>query len=312
MLNMRVATEHMRRRLNLVPLSAGRHWVVPRVLQTQDGRDCWRASDGSFWRAISFIEGSQSFGAVRDEDQAVEVGYALGVFHALLNDLPPSSLYDTLQGFHITPNYLRHYYEVLDKYAIPRSPEVSYCMRFVGERVDISYILENARQQGKLLHRPIHGDPKVDNILTDIATGKAVSIVDLDTIRAGLVHYDIGDCLRSCCNTQGEEVENWQSVRFETDLCRSVLRGYLSQAGQLLTPHDFAYLYDSIRLIAFELGLRFFTDFLEGNIYFRIKGPYHNLTRALVHFKLTQSIESQQATIQRIIRESREKAPFFA
>jgi hypothetical protein len=138
--------------------------------------------------------------------------------------------------------------------------------------------------------------------MIDDATGQAVSIVDLDTVKPGLVHYDIGDCLRSGCNLLGEETEEWELVEFDPELCRAILQGYLSLAGDFLTANDYEYIYDAIRLIAFELGLRFFTDYLEGNVYFKASHQEHNLARALVQFKLTQSIESQEEAIRLIIR----------
>ena len=205
------------------------------MLLAQDGKDHWLDSEGSFWRAISFIEGSQSFDTIRDIDHAREVGYALGMFHTLLSDLPPDRLADTLEGFHITPGYLRHYDEVLAKHRGSRSTEVNYCLQFVRERSGLAHVLENAKAQGRLLLRPIHGDPKVNNIMMDTATGQAISIVDLDTVKPGLVHYDIGDCLRSGCNPMGEETEKWEKVHFDPDLCQAILKGYLSMAREFLT-----------------------------------------------------------------------------
>ena len=174
-----------------------------------------------------------------------------------------------------------------------------------GERRAWAHVLEEARAQGRLRLRPIHGDPKVNNVLLDTATGQAVALVDLDTVKPGLVHYDIGDCLRSGCNPQGEETEHWEAVRFDPDLCRALLQGYLSQARGFLTAADYDHLYDAVRLIAFELGLRFFTDYLEGNVYFKARHREHNLARALVQFRLTESIESQETAIGAIIRDLR-------
>jgi hypothetical protein len=218
MRNMRISTEHIHRRLDLKAPGNGRRWEVPSVLLTQDNKDHWIDSEGSFWRAISFIEGSQTFETIRDIAHAAEVGYALGFFHSLLSNLPPERLADTLPGFHVTPGYLQHYDEVLSKHGGSRSTDANYCFKFVEDRTGLTRILEDARAQGRLFFRPIHGDPKVNNILMDIATGQAISIVDLDTVKPGLVHYDIGDCLRSGCNPSGEETEKWEDVHFEPDL----------------------------------------------------------------------------------------------
>ena len=305
MLNMRISTGHMRRRLQHFPLSSGRRWEVLHVLLTQDGQDHWVDSEGSFWRAISFIDNAQSFDTVKDIGHAREAGYALGVFHSLLSDLPSGKLADTLRGFHVTPYYLQHYHEVLLKYSAGKSPEVNYCLKFVNRRSAWVNVLETAKAQGKLRPRTIHGDPKVNNIMMDTNTGQAISIVDMDTVKPGLVHYDIGDCLRSGCNPLGEETKQWETVRFDTGLCRAILQGYLSMANEFLSGNDFDYLYDSVRLLAFELGLRFFTDYLEGNVYFKVRYPEHNLVRALVQFRLTGSIESQETAIRNIIKDLR-------
>jgi Ser/Thr protein kinase RdoA (MazF antagonist) len=301
MQNMRIFTEHVSKRLQNTLLH--RRWEVPNVLLTQDAQDHCTDKNGSFWRAISFIEASESFDIMHDAEQAKEIGYALGMFHNLISDLPPQKLADTLEGFHITPFYLQHYNEVLATATLPSTAEVNYCLQFVKKRYSLAPILENAKAQGKLPLRLMHGDPKINNVMFDTNTKKAVSVIDLDTVKPGLVHYDIGDCLRSGCNPAGEESEDWQSITFDTDICKQILEGYLAVAKEFLTPNDYIYMYDAIRLIAFELGLRFFADYLAGNVYFKVKHPEHNLARALVQFKLTESIEAQQATIRKIIQD---------
>ncbi|MEH2289954.1 phosphotransferase enzyme family protein [Nostoc sp.] len=301
MQNMRTLTEHVQKRLQDTPLN--RRWEVPRVLLTKNAQDHWRDADGSFWRAISFIKGSQSFDSMGDRSHAKEIGYALGMFHNLISDLPAEKLADTLEGFHITPFYLQHYEEVLPKINAPQSSEVNYCLQFVSDRQAFAHILENAKAEGKLPLRLMHGDPKINNVMFDIVTQQAVSVIDLDTVKPGLVHYDIGDCLRSGCNPAGEETENWESIYFDTDLCQEILQGYLAVAKAFLTENDYAYIYDAIRLITFELGLRFFADYLAGNVYFKVKHPEHNLARAIVQFKLTESIESQETQIRKIIED---------
>jgi hypothetical protein len=275
------------------------------VLFTQDNRDHYQDADGSFWRAISFIADSQSFDIISDPEQAKEIGYGLGMFHNLISDLPPEKLADTLPGFHITPLYLKHYHEVLAKTTAPQSLEVNYCLQLISDRVSWANVLEQGKAQGKLPLRLIHGDPKINNVLFDTTTNQAVSLIDLDTVKPGLVHYDIGDCLRSGCNPAGEETQQWETVHFEPDLCQGILQGYLSVAQAFLTENDYIYIYDAIPLIAFELGVRFFTDYLAGNVYFKVKYPEHNLARALVQFKLTESIESQEITIRNIIGDLR-------
>jgi hypothetical protein len=309
MQNMRTFTAHARARLKHTPLTCDRRWEVPQVVLTRDDRDFWIDSTGSFWRAIGFISNSHSLDTIQDLNHALEIGYALGTFHNLISDLPPEKLVDTLEGFHITPRYLQQYDGVLAQCLAltnaGNSSEVRYCMQFVRDRAVWAHVLENAKADGKLPLRLIHGDPKVNNVMIDSTTQQAVSIIDLDTVKPGLVHYDIGDCLRSGCNPLGEETDRWEAVCFESELCQAILQAYLRQAIAFLTEHDYDYMYDAIRLIAFELGLRFFTDYLAGNVYFKVTHPEHNLTRALVQFKLVESIESQEATIRNMIKDMR-------
>ncbi|MEA5513166.1 aminoglycoside phosphotransferase family protein [Nodularia sp. UHCC 0506] len=303
MQNMRILTDHVSQNLKLTPTN--RRWEVPRVLLTQDDQNLWTDQNEGYWRAFSFVENAQSFDTLADSSHAPEIGYALGMFHNLISNLPPAQLADTLPGFHITPFYLQQYEDTLAKTSPHLSPEVNYCLQFVSSRTTFADILEDAKATGKLPLRLIHGDPKINNILFDTTTHKAVSIIDLDTVKPGLVHYDIGDCLRSACNPAGEETEEWEEVYFDTDLCQGILQGYLDVAQAFLTENDYTYIYPAIRLISFELGLRFFTDYLVGNVYFKIKYSEHNLARALVQFKLTESIEFQETKIRQIIEDLR-------
>lgn len=308
--NMRKVTDHGRSRLkDLSAAAPGRRFELPRMLTAADGRDHWVDDCGGTWRALSFIENSRSFDAVQGTDHAREIGRALGLFHTAMSDLPTDSLLDSLPGFHVTPMVLSHYDEVRSKAPPPDLPEVTLCCRFVDRRRKWTGVLEDARARGRLLPRTIHGDPKVSNVMIDESTWSAAGLVDLDTVKPGLVHYDIGDCLRSTCNPLGGEARDREAVRFEPDLCRAALEGYFEWAGRFLTPDDIGHLYDAIRLIAFELGARFLTDHLEGNVYFKVAHPNHNLARALVQFRLVESIEAQEAAIRKIIGEVTSSGP---
>ncbi len=300
--NLLVMTGHMGERLrNAPPLERGRRWEVPRVVQARGCPQPWLEEDGNFWRVITFIEDARSFDTIQNPTHAREVGFALGTFHNLISDLPSSRLADTLEGFHITPSYLSHYRKVLAQSTVAPSVEVEFCRTFIREREEFASVLEQAKAEGRLKLRPIHGDPKINNVMIDIHTGQAIGLVDLDTVKPGLVQYDIGDCLRSGCNVLGEETTCWQNVHFDTDTCTEILDGYLCAARPFLTDSDYTYLFDCMRLLAFELGLRFFTDHLAGNVYFKTRHPHQNLARALVQFRLTESIEAQEHSIRSII-----------
>ena len=310
MQNMMALSKHLQIHGN----SLARRWEVPQLLPTNTGKHSFIDDSGSYWRSITFIDNAEVFEALESVEHAEEVGAGLGMFHSLISTLPTEQLADTLEGFHITPQYLAQYEKVLDKSSLDetgeiepageRTKDVQHCLQFVAKRKDWAHVLETAKAEGQLQLRPIHGDPKVNNIMLG-PNGQAVSLIDLDTLKPGLVHYDIGDCLRSGCNRLGEETTDWQSVEFDMDLAQAMLKGYLSLASQFLTEQDYAYLYDGIRLIAFELGLRFFTDYLAGNVYFKVKHPHHNLDRALVQFQLTASIEKQEDALKALIESLR-------
>ena len=302
MANIVTLTGHVRGRLHQDLEAGGRPWVLPQVLSTRLGLDHWWAPDRSFWRALSFIDGAESCKTIQGPGQAREVGYALGRLHRLMSDLDPSRLTETLPGFHVTPGYLARFDAVTAGRTSPGSAELRWCLDFIERHREAAAVLEDAKARGLLAVRPIHGDPKVDNVMIDRATGRAIGMVDLDTVQPGLIHYDLGDCLRSACNPLGESPAHWQAVCFDLDLARALLQGYLSEARHFLTETDRDYLYDAIRLIAFELGLRFVTDHLAGDIYFKVEHHGHNLQRALVQFRLCQDIETRESAIRSLLR----------
>jgi len=262
--------------------------------------------EGGFWRALTFIHGAKPLEKIVSLDNAREVGRALGIFHHQTSNINPDLLHDTLPGFHNIEHYLSEYDQSL---AHGTHGELSgvekYCRQFVEDRRSWAPVLENGRRQNKLQKRIIHGDPKINNVMLDNQTGKAVSIIDLDTVKPGLLLYDIGDCLRSCCNILGEDAEDFDALRFDLGRCEAVLSGYMAAAHECFTAQDFDFFFDAIRLIPFELGLRFCTDYMEGNLYFKTSYPAQNLDRAMVQFRLAESIEQQESKIKALIETRR-------
>lgn len=272
---------------------------LPALLPTTQNASCWVTPMGDYWRALAFIPDSYSKESLSSVADAEQVGWALAHFHQLCSDLDTTAMHDTLPGFHITPQYLAQYQQTLTSAVCQADDErLAFCHEFVQEHLDFAQVLESAKQTGELKLRVTHGDPKVNNFLFDQSGEHIISLIDLDTVKPGLIHYDLGDCLRSCCHDP-------QHNEFDVGMCAVILRSYLHEAREFMSAADYTYLYSAIRLIPFELGLRFFTDYLQGNRYFKVSEPQENLERTVAQFQLCASIERQQQTIQDLIADLR-------
>ena len=306
MKNLRVVTAHVHAKLERDSDRADRVWQMPQIVKTRDGNDFFVDDEKGFWRVITKIPSATAFEEAQGVEHAHECGTVIGYFHWLLSDLPHEGLSNPLPGFHITPGYLAAYDEVLEKVPeakerLSSSMETRRMAAFVEKRREFSNIMQNALVCGELKERMMHGDPKVNNIMIDDFTGKGSAMIDLDTISPGLVHYDFGDAIRSICNPAGEEESNLSKVVLDLELCEAFCKGYLEQAEMFMSDADKHYLFDSVRLITFELGLRFFKDYLAGNLYFRTTYPEQNLHRARVQFKLCESIEVRESMLRKLL-----------
>ncbi|MEX2578026.1 MAG: aminoglycoside phosphotransferase family protein [Verrucomicrobiales bacterium] len=308
MANMKAVTDHAHCRIEAEADDADRIWQLPRVIGSKDGNDYVIDEKGSYWRALSMISSATNFEKIAKPEHAAEAGRVLGHFQRIISDFPIDRLADTLPGFHITPQYLAQYDRNLESQESQRrleaSSEARRLQKFVEARRDFVNVLESESELGVLLLRPIHGDPKITNVMIDKFTGKGTSIVDLDTVKPGLVHYDFGDAVRSGCNPAGEETTDLSEVFLDLDLFEALVRGYLTEAKEFLTEADRRYLFDSVRLIAFELGLRFFADYLAGDVYFKISHEGQNLNRARVQFALCESIEARESKMRGILEKN--------
>jgi len=296
--NTLIVTEHIRQ----TQRSDNPDTATLQVLPTESGECCHVDERGCVWRMLNFIEDTVTYSAVHSGQLAYEGGRMLGRFHHSLETLTSERLALPLPGFHDLPSYGRIYRHAVSSCQRASSAELSFCCREADIRLNDCDKLEAAAQSGRLLRRIIHGDPKLNNILFERKRDRAVVMIDLDTVAPGLLQYDLGDCLRSFCNTAGEQPEAITDVTFDLDICRMVLTGYCS-SGAHLSENERDMIYQGVRLLTYELGLRFLTDYLEGNRYFKVSDDQENLYRAMVQFKLLHSIEMQRSEIETISRQ---------
>ncbi len=296
MANIEAVTTHIESKLrSLGPDDPSR--LFPSLVRTRNGIVFVRDASGDCWRVFHFVEEGEVFDAVTGEGHAFEVGRALGMFQALVADLPAARLHDTLPGFHHTPAYLAQYDEALRADAVGRVSETRSEAAFVDRRRVLAPVLMDSLAKGDIPLRVVHNDPKVNNIMISRRTGRALCMLDLDTVKPGIVHFDFGDCVRSAANPLGEDAPVVASVGIDLPFFRAVACGYLQEAGGFLTDQEIRMLPVSVQVITFELGLRFLADHLRGDTYFRIRYPGHNLHRARVQFKLLETIEKNEQEI---------------
>ena len=308
MRNMHAITLHCHEKLERDAKSGrdDRVWQMPRIVKAKAGDDFVCDEKGDVWRVITRVLSAHAFDTAQSPEHAMECGAALGHFHYLVSDLDPKKIKDPLPGFHITPLYLKAYDRTLDrgkhaKALLSASTEARRLAKFVEERRPLATAFTDGIKRGDLKVRMFHGDPKVNNIMIDDFTGKGTAMIDLDTVAPGLVQIDFGDAIRSICNPAGEEAVNLNEVMLDETLCSAFCKGYMREAREFMSDADRESLYDAIRLLPFELGLRFFQDYLAGDVYFKVSQPEQNLNRARVQFRLCESIEAREHSLRRLL-----------
>ena len=288
--NVETVTEHLQARLRQEGV-ADPASVTPALVRNRDGRSYHVDGAGEYWRMFHFIETGEVFDIVRDAGHAHEVGRGLGRFQALVADLPPGRLHDTLPDFHHTPVYLGELDEAVRKDLHGRHAGALAVVEFAQKKRHLAPLLTDLMESGGIPLRVVHNDPKVNNVLIDRRTGKALCMLDLDTVKPGIVHFDFGDCVRSAANPAGEDALDLDSVVFDRSRYDALREGYLSEAASFLVQQEIDLLPLSVKVITFELGIRFLADHLNGDAYFHTRYAGHNLHRARVQFRLLKSME---------------------
>jgi len=267
------------------------------MIPTRDGSMCHRDNVGDYWRAYIFIEKARTYDVVESTSQAFEAAQAFGRFQKMLSDLPAPRLHDTIPDFHHTPKRFAALVKAIETDPANRARLARSEIDFVLRRESITSTLLDAN----LPVRVTHNDTKLNNVMLDNATGKGVCVIDLDTVMPGLVLYDFGDMVRTVTSPTKEDEADLSKVTMRFPMFEALLRGYLSAASDFLTESESQFLPFAGKLITFEIGLRFLTDYLLGDVYFKVHREQHNLDRCRTQFKLVESIEQQEDQMNRLL-----------
>jgi hypothetical protein len=295
MKNIQRTTSHLAAQILGEPDSERR---VLRLISARDG-ECWHIDPhGHYWRAYQFVENSRTYDAVESADQAFQAAKAFGSFQRHLVNLPAPRLCDTIPDFHHTPRRFAAMESTISSDVVNRAVLARAEIDFALARHAIVSVLLDAN----LPERVTHNDTKLNNVLLDSTTGEAVCVIDLDTVMPGLAPFDFGDMVRTTTSPAKEDEQDLSRIVMQYSMFEALVRGYFEGAGSFLTKQEKDHLVFAGKLITFEQGLRFLTDYLAGDSYYKTHRDGQNLDRCRTQFKLVESIEEQEERMERLVR----------
>ena len=276
------------------------------LVPTVDGRSFYHSPEGDYWRAYEFIEGARTYDKVEEARHVTSAAWAFGKFQKLLCDLPGERLHETIPDFHHTRKRFDAFVQALEKDVVNRARSVKAEIDFVFKREADTSVVVELLAQGRLPERVTHNDTKLNNVLIDDQSGEGVCVIDLDTVMPGYALYDFGDLVRTAAVTALEDDPDLAQVHLDLDMFDRLAQGYLDATVDMLTPLEIAYLPFAAKLITLEQGIRFLTDHLNGDVYYKIHRENHNLDRCRTQLKLVieieQKMEQMAASVNRYAR----------
>lgn len=277
--------------------------AVLTVIPTREGLSYYRDDDGNWWRMYIFIEGAQTFDVVQNPEHAFASARAFGTFERLLADYTTPCLYETIPDFHHTPTRFARLENAIINDTCNRAAQVKTEIKFALQNKSMISVLTDRLEMGDLHERVTHNDTKIDNVMIDDVTGTGICVIDLDTVMPSLSLYDFGDCVRSTTCLAAEDEKNLDIVHMDIRLFEALVKGYLSVMSDMLLPREIELLAFSGMLITFENGLRFLTDYLQGDVYYKTHREDQNLDRTRTQFKLVQSMQQQEKEMEACVRQ---------
>ena len=294
-------TEHIRAKASAMGRDAQRASLT--VVPTREGNAFFCDSEGFYWRLYDFVEGTVTKERVENANDFYTCARAFGEFGRMLADYPAHELSEPIANFHNTPWRYERFAEAVEKDVCGRLCEVAPEVAFVREREEFCSVLERARESGELPLRVTHNDTKLNNILFDETTGEPVCVIDLDTVMPGYTVNDFGDSIRFGANTAAEDETDLSLVSLDLELFRVYAKGFIEGCGDSLTDKERELLPIGAMMMTLECGMRFLTDYLSGDVYFKIHRPRHNLDRARTQFALVADMERKLDQMRAIVEE---------
>lgn len=262
------------------------------IIKTADGENFYKDSIGSYWRGYQFITDALTLDKVERPEEFYQSAYAFGNFQNLLSDFPAGTLYETIPDFHNTPDRFEKFKKAVAEDKCGRAAQVEKEIQFALKREDFSHLLMDALQNGTLPLRVTHNDTKLNNVMLDKASRKAICVIDLDTVMPGFSVNDFGDSIRFGASTAAEDEQDLSKVLLDLNLFELYTKGYLEGCNGSLTEMELELLPAGAKMMTLECGIRFLTDYLEGDTYFRVHREGHNLDRCRTQFKLVSEMEA--------------------
>ena len=273
---------------------------------TKTGEPYFVDSYGEYWRAYHFVEDAYALEEISNPQDFYESAVAFGHFQRMLADFPADSLTETIAGFHDTKARFAAFEQAAD--VCHRAEGVQQEIRFVRDRYDVACVLGDLLEAGKLPLRVTHNDTKSNNVLIDKATGRGLCVIDLDTVMPGLAVNDFGDSIRFGASTGAEDEKDLSKIWCDLELYETYMKGFVEGCGGTLTDMEIECLPVGARVMTYECGMRFLTDYLSGDTYFKTAYPTHNLDRARTQFKLVWDMEQKWEKMQAIAEKYKGRA----
>ena len=299
MSNIAAVTEHIRNKIKATGVSAKRS--VLHYLYAPDGHNYVYDDEGGFWRGYRYIDDSICYPTSVDVEGMVEVGRGFGNFQKYLADFDASRLYESIPDFHNTEKRMDRLFAVAEKDELGRVKDVKDELAYLKSTYDLSCSLCRYLKEGKLPLRVTHNDTKCNNVIFDRATNKALAVIDLDTVMPGLCAYDFGDAIRFGANNTDEDDPDTSKIFLDMEKYEAFTRGFIGELAADLTPFELETMHLGAYIMTSELAARFMLDYLEGDVYFKLNYPEHNLIRTRAQTVLAQDMESKLDEMKRIV-----------